>query len=109
MFKVHGDFCSGDFILEKESNSKVSCICQNKPKNMPYSTLVKCSKGHRTWMRSRSEVCLECQKERTINAAKKFLEIQSNLNRSSIEESIIETNRIFYLNKEKLFLKSYKK
>ncbi|MBS3923137.1 MAG: hypothetical protein KGZ37_08345 [Nitrosarchaeum sp.] len=99
MFKVHCDFCSGDFILETEPNASWSCICQNKPKNMPYSTLVKCSKGHRTWMRSRSEVCLECQKERTINAAKKFLEIQSNLNRKSIEESIIETNRIFYLDK----------
>lgn len=101
MFKVHCNFCSDDFILEKEPSSKWSCICQNKPKNMPYSILVKCSSGHRTWMLSRSEVCLECQKERTINAAKKFLEIQSNLNRSSIKKSIIETNRLFYLNKEK--------
>ena len=67
---------------------------------MPYSTLIKCSNGHRTWMRSRSEVCLECQKEKTIEAAKKFLEIQSNLNRQTVEESIVETNRIFHTSKE---------
>ncbi len=70
---------------------------------MPYSILMTCSKDNRTWMRSRSEMCLECQKEITINTSKKFLEIQSNLNHLSIEKSIIETNRIFYLDKEKLY------
>lgn len=76
---------------------------------MPYSTLMKCSNGHRTWMRSRSEVCLECQKEKTIKAAKKFLEIQSNLNRQSIEQSIVETNRIFHTSREKFHEKFLQK
>ena len=70
---------------------------------------MKCSNGHRTWMRSWSEVCLECQKEKTIKAAKKFLEIQSNLNRQSIEQSIVETNRIFHTSREKFHEKILQK
>jgi len=61
------------------------------------------------WMRSRSEVCLECQKEKTIEAAKKFLEIQSNLNRQTVEESIVETNRIFHTSREKFHEKFLQK
>jgi len=54
-------------------------------------------------------VCLECQKEKTIEAAKKFLEIQSNLNRQTVEESIVETNRIFHTSREKFHEKFLQK
>lgn len=105
MFKVHCNLCSGDFILDKEPTESWSCICQNKPNDVLYSTLLKCSNGHRMWMRSQDEVCLECQKERTIKAAKKFLEIQSDLNCKNVEQSIIETNRIFHSDEEKFYKK----
>jgi len=108
-FEVHCNLCSGDFILDKKPKASWSCICQNKPKNMPYSILLKCSKDHRTWMRLRGERCSECQKERTIKTAKKLLEIQSGLNRQSIEHSIVETNRIFHTDNEKVHEKFYKK
>lgn len=110
MFEVHCNLCSGNFILDKEPNASWSCICQNKPNNIPpYSTLLKCSNGHRTWIRSRSEECSECRKERTIKTAKKLLEIQSDLNRQGIEQSIVETNIIFHTAKEKFHEKFYKK
>jgi hypothetical protein len=60
-------------------------------------------------MRLRGERCSECQKERTIKTAKKLLEIQSGLNRQSIEHSIVETNRIFHTDNEKVHEKFYKK
>ena len=74
-------------------------------KNYSYSTLLKCSNGHRTWIRSRGEECSECQKEKTVKTAKKLLEIQSNLNRQSIEQSIVETNKNFHTSKEKFLQK----
>jgi hypothetical protein len=109
MFEVHCNLCSGNFILDNKPNASWSCICQNKPKNMPYSILLKCSKGHRMWARSRDIVCLECQKERTIEIAKKLLEIQSQVNHKSIEKSIVETNKILHTNKEEFYKKFYKK
>ena len=109
MFEAHCNLCSGNFILDNKPNTSWYCICQNKPKNIPYSTLLKCSNGHRTWIRSRGEKCSECQKEITIKTAKKLLEIQSDLNRQSVEQLIVETNRIFHTSRDKFHKKFLQK
>lgn len=105
MLEVHCNLCSGNFILDNEPNATWSCICQNKPKNMPYSILLKCSKGHRTWVRSRSKECSECQKEKTIEVAKKLLEIQSKVPHQNTRQSIVKTNKILHTSSKKFHIK----
>ncbi len=94
-------YCKGKFILENEPDAKWQCICRNKPK--AWSILNHCSNGHTTWLKNMNADCDICSKEKTIKTAKKLLAIQSDPKRQAMEQSIVETNRIFHNKQEEFF------
>ena len=93
MIEIHCNLCDGKFMLDKEPKN-FSCICQNKPKTMKFTVLLKCQNGHRSWTHSRMADCQECVKEKTINTAKRLLAMNHNPKHESIEQEIVKTNRI---------------
>ena len=93
MIEIHCNLCDGKFMLDKEPKNW-TCTCQNKPKTMKFTVLLKCQKGHRTWTHSRNADCQDCVKEKTINTAKRLLAMQSNAKHESLEQEIVRTNRI---------------
>ena len=98
MFEVHCNFCSGNFILDKQPDANWSCICRNKPK--PWSILHHCSNGHTTWLKNMNGECEECSKQKTIKTAKKLLAMQSDPKRIALEQSIVKTDQIIRQKKE---------
>ena len=105
MFEVHCNFCSGNFILDKQPDANWSCICRNKPK--PWSILHHCSNGHKTWIKNMNGECEECSKQKTIKTAKKLLAMQSDPKRIALEQSIVKTDQIIRQKKED-FIKNSK-
>lgn len=103
-FEIHCNYCNGNFI-QSEPDENWICICQKKPKTMKFTSLLKCQEGHRNWIHSRNADCPDCQNEKMIKTAKKLLAIQSDPKRQAIEQSIVETNRIFHNNKTSFFKK----
>ena len=104
MIEIHCNLCDGKFMLDKEPKNW-TCTCQNKPKTMKFTVLLKCQKGHRTWTHSRNADCQDCVKEKTINTAKRLLAMQSNAKHESLKQEIVETNRILTNKKQDYFKK----
>lgn len=104
MIEIHCNLCDGKFILDKEPQN-FSCICQNKPKTMKFTVLLKCQMGHRSWTHSRMADCQDCVKEKTIKTAKRLLAMNQNPKHESIEQEIVKTNRIINNKKTDYFKK----